>query len=127
MFRGVKNCCHLFCACNNIIAVPDGPPRDIQFQLVTPDQVMFSWSPPLEELQNGIIQSYRISCDGGRGRESVMEIVAGALSSLVAEFVPATMYNCSLSARTSAGFGVNDTVQVLTSKCNALYTYKNVS
>ena len=85
---------------------------------------MFSWSPPLEELQNGIIQLYRISCDSGRGREPITEIVTGALSRLVAElnFVPATLYNCSLSARTSAGFGVNDTVQVLTSKCNALYT-----
>ena len=55
-----------------------------------------------------------------------METVAGELSKLVAEFVPATVYNCSLSARTSAGFGVNDTVQVLTSKCKALYTNGNV-
>ena len=113
--------------CIYLCTVPDGPPQDIQFQLVAPNQVMFSWNPPLEELRNGGIQSYRISCmDSMRARDPITEVIAGALSRLVSEFVPATLYNCSLSARTSAGFGVNDTVQVLTSKCNALYTNENV-
>ena len=41
----------------------------------------------------------------------------------VSGFTPATRYNCSLAARTSAGFGVNDFRVVLTSKYNASYVH----
>ena len=103
-------------------SAPDGPPLNIQFELRGPDSVIFSWSPPLERLRNGIIAGYRISCvDDGRTRDPITEN-AGELSRMatVSGFTPATRYNCSLAARTSAGFGVNDTMVILTSKYNAL-------
>ena len=84
---------------------------------------MFLWSPPLEELQNGVIQSYLISCiDLGREREPITRIVTGEFSSMetVSGFTPATRYNCSLAARTSVGVGVNGTVIVLTSMYSTL-------
>ena len=83
---------------------------------------MFSWTPPLEELRNGVITGYRILCvvESNRTRDPITGIV-GELSreATVSGFTPATSYNCSLAARTSAGFGVNDTRVVLTSKYNA--------
>ena len=83
---------------------------------------MFSWNPPLEELQNGVIAGYRISCvvDSNRTRDPITEIV-GELSrmAIVSGFTPATRYSCSLAARTSAGFGVNESRVILTGKFNA--------
>ena len=99
-------------------SAPGGPPQNIQFELQGPDSVLFSWTPPVEELRNGIITGYRISCiDVGRTRDPITEN-AGERSRMatVSGITPATHYNCSLAARTSAGFGVNGTLQVLTSK-----------
>ena len=105
---------------------PDGPPLNIQFELKDPGVVMFSWNPPQEELRNGIIQSYLISCvDIGRESESITRTVTGEFSRMerVSGFTPATRYNCSLAARTSVGAGVNGTLLVLTSKYNTLCTH----
>ena len=106
-------------------SVPDGPPLDIQFSVQGPDSVMFSWEPPLAELSNGIIIGFRISCvvAGNQMSEPITRIVGqqSARMETVMGLTPATRYNCSLAARTSAGFGVNDTRVVLTSKCNASY------
>ena len=102
---------------------PDGPPLNIQFELRDPDVVMFSWSPPREELCNGVIQSYLISCIAvGREREPITRTVTGEFSRMetISGFTPATRYNCSLAARTSVGFGVNGTVIVLTSMYSTL-------
>ena len=102
---------------------PDGPPLNIQSELRDPDQVMFSWSPPREELRNGVIQSYLISCIAvGREEEPIISTVTGEVET-VSGFTPATRYNCSLAARTSVGYGVNGTLLVLTSKYNTLCTY----
>ena len=83
---------------------------------------MFSWSPPLEELRNGVIQSYLISCiDLGREREPITRTVTGEFRiETMSGFTPATRYNCSLAARTSVGVGVNGTVIVLTSVYSTL-------
>ena len=99
------------------IIVPDGPPQDIRVQLVTPNQVRFFWSPPLEELQNGLILSYMISCvDSDGARDPITEMVTAESIGMatVSGFIPATLYNCFLSARTVIGFGVSGTIQVLT-------------
>ena len=106
-------------------SVPDGPPLNIQFSVQGPDSVMFSWEPPLAELRNGIITGFRISCvvAGDQTSDPITRIAGqqSASEETVMGLTPATRYNCSLAARTSAGFGVNDTRVVLTSKCNASY------
>ena len=78
---------------------------------------MFSWNPPQEDLQNGVITGYRISCmETGSTGDSVMDDSQAINSETLSGLVPATHYNCSLSAETSVGFGVATTVQVLTSE-----------
>jgi hypothetical protein len=79
---------------------------------------MFSWAPPSEELSNGVITGYRISCaaNGNRMGNPITETVGlNVEMATVQGLTPATRYNCSLAARTSAGFGVNGTRVVLTS------------
>ena len=100
-------------------SVPDGPPLNIQFNVLSPDTVMFSWDPPLEELRNGIIIGYRIVCIVDSDRASDPVTGTGTQNSrmaTVSRFTPATRYNCSLAAQTSPGVGVNVTVVVVTSK-----------
>ena len=99
---------------------PDGPPQDITSVRVAgvPSQVMFNFNPPREDLQNGFITQYRISCvDHGRRREPVSDIFPSnqARPYTLMSLLPATLYDCSLSARTLVGFGVAATVEVLTS------------
>ena len=83
-----------------------------------PSQVQFNFNPPREDLQNGFITEYRISCvDRSRTRDSVAMIYQSSLPRpyTLSNLVSATLYDCSLSARTSPGFGVEATVEVLTS------------
>ena len=101
---------------------PDGPPQDITFTVNVAgntSQVQFNFNPPQEDLQNGFIIGYRISCvDRDRTRNAVTMIYQSTLSRpyTLSNLVPATLYDCSLAARTSPGFGVEATVEVLTSK-----------
>ena len=86
-----------------------------------PSQVQFNFNPPREDLQNGLITAYRISCvDRNHTRDAVAMIYLASLPGpyTLSNLVPGTLYDCSLSARTAPGFGVNATVEVLTSKLN---------
>ena len=78
---------------------------------------MFNFNPPREGLQNGDITEYRILCMDRDGRAISNDFPSSAprpytLSGLI----PATEYNCSLSASTSVGFGVTASVEILTRK-----------
>ena len=82
---------------------------------------MFNFNPPQEVLQNGAITAYRISCVDSGGRMPVEDMYSSSLPRpyTLSNLRPATSYTCSLAARTTVGFGVEDTVQVLTS----MFTY----
>ena len=100
---------------------PDGPPQDITFEMVAgiPSQVMFNFNPPREDLQNGLITQYKISCadcGGSRGPVSDNFPSNQARPYTLMNLIPATLYNCSVSASTLVGFGEAATVEVLTSK-----------
>ena len=100
---------------------PDGPPQNITVSLVfgVPNQVRFNFNPPQEDLQNGIITEYRISCvDRGRTGAPVSNDFPSSAPRpyTLLGLVPATMYECSLSASTSVGFGVTASVEILTCK-----------
>ena len=100
-------------------AAPDSPPLNITFNVLDPNSVEFSWAPPPEELSNGIIAGYRISCVvvGNQMGEPITDTLGDVFTmTTLQEFMPATRYNCSLAARTSAGIGLNGTLIVLTSK-----------
>ena len=106
-------------------AVPDGPPLNITFDMQGPDSIEFSWAPPSEELRNGIIIGYRVSCVavGNRMGAPVTKTISvsamvTSVTTTVQGFIPATLYNCSLAARTSIEFGPYDTLVILTGKNN---------
>ena len=65
----------------------------------------FSWSSPAPTLRNGVITGYSLSCVpevGGRNSIS-MQYTTGALT--LRGFIPATSYNCSISASNIWGNG----------------------
>ena len=100
---------------------PDGPPQDITFEMVAgiSSHVMFYFSPPREDLQNGLITQYRISCaNRGRSRGPVSDNLPSnqARPYTLMNLIPVTLYDCSLSASTLVGFGKAATVEVLTCK-----------
>ena len=114
---------HLFVSleCYYVLTEPDGPPQDVTFALVAevPSQVMFNFNPPREDLQNGLITQNRISCaDHDRSSEPVSDNFPSNQTRpyTLMNLVPATLYDCSLSASTLVGFGVAAIVKVLTSK-----------
>ena len=84
-----------------------------------PSQVMFNFNPPREDLRNGLITQYRISCaNRGGNREPISDnfVSNQARPYSLMNLIPATLYDCSLSASTSVGFGVAATVEVVTSE-----------
>ena len=44
-----------------LLSVPSGPPQQISATNITATAIVFSWMPPLPELQNGVIKSYVIT------------------------------------------------------------------
>ena len=78
---------------------------------------MFNFNPPREDLQNGEIIEYMISCVDRDGRRAAIVRTPSSSTPRPYTFmslVPATLYDCSLSARTIVGFGVEESVEVLT-------------
>jgi hypothetical protein len=92
------------------------------FDVQGPDSVVFSWVPPSEELRNGVITGYKVSCVANSSQigNPITETVGlNVEMATVQGLTPATHYICSLAARTSAGFGVNETqVTLLTRMYN---------
>ena len=82
---------------------PDGPPLEFAINVIG-TMLDFSWQPPAEELQNGLIMSYSLSCsaDGENIFSFVLEPVLGIT---LDDFRLNTMYECSLSASTFGGAG----------------------
>ena len=77
---------------------------------------MFNFNPPREDLQNGEITGYRIACVDRDGRRPAIDrTISSSGPYTFMNLIPATLYNCLLAARTIVGFGVEGTVEVLTS------------
>ena len=66
----------------------------------------FSWSPPAPTERNGVITGYSLSCvpEAGGGSSISMQYTAAGTFTL-GGFIPATSYNCSVSASNSQGRG----------------------
>ena len=66
----------------------------------------FSWSPPAPTEHNGVITGYSLSCvpEGGEENSITMQYTAAGTFTL-GRFIPATSYNCFISASNSQGGG----------------------
>ena len=95
---------------------PDGPPLEFAIDVIG-TTLDFSWQPPAEELRNGLIMSYSLSCsvDGEQIFSLVLEPVLGIT---LDDFRLSTMYVCSLFASTSGGAGPSANASATTEGTN---------
>ncbi|XP_047463148.1 roundabout homolog 3 isoform X2 [Mugil cephalus] len=93
--------------------VPSAPPRAVTVataKLSNSSGISVSWEPPPSEMQNGIIQEYRVWCVGSGGdnqtRYYINKTVDGnTLSTVLKGLIPGTLYRVEVAAVTSAGVG----------------------
>uniref|UniRef100_A0AAR2LS94 Roundabout, axon guidance receptor, homolog 3 (Drosophila) n=1 Tax=Pygocentrus nattereri TaxID=42514 RepID=A0AAR2LS94_PYGNA len=93
--------------------VPSAPPQAVTVSTVKPSNsssISVSWQPPPAEMQNGVIQEYKIWCLGNdsQTRYHINQTVDGSmLSTLVKGLLPGVLYHVEVAAVTSAGVGTH--------------------
>ncbi|XP_029956758.1 roundabout homolog 3 isoform X2 [Salarias fasciatus] len=93
--------------------VPSAPPRAVTVatvKLSNGSGISVSWEPPPSDMQNGIIQEYRVWCVGSGGdnqtRYYINRTVDGnTLSTLLKGLLPGLLYQVEVAAVTGAGVG----------------------
>ena len=79
-----------------------------------PRTLTFSWDPPSEDLRNGVITAYLLSCDPQpEGLPKTYNQSEGA-NITIGAFEEYTTYTCRVSASTSAGEGPRAMVVITT-------------
>ncbi|GAA6111175.1 roundabout homolog 3 isoform X2 [Tachysurus ichikawai] len=93
--------------------VPSAPPQAVIVSTITLSNssgISVSWQPPPVEMQNGIIQEYKIWCLGNdsQARYHVNQTVDGnVLSAVVKGLLAGILYQVEVAAVTSAGVGIH--------------------
>ena len=87
---------------------PDGPPLNFEITVQGPRTLTFSWDPPSENLRNGVITGYLLSCDPQpEGLPMTYEQSdfneMGGVVTTVSGLAPSTTYNCTVLASNIAG------------------------
>ena len=73
--------------------------------------VTFSWAPPREEHQNGVIVLYTLNItEAGTGLTVQRMVPASQTSVTVDSLLPFTVYICSIAASSSVGMGPFSTI-----------------
>ncbi|XP_013886716.1 roundabout homolog 3 [Austrofundulus limnaeus] len=90
--------------------VPSAAPRDVTVKPSNSSSINVSWGPPPSEMQNGVIQEYRVWCVGsGRDNQTryyINRTVDGnTLSTVLNGLTPGLLYQVEVAAVTSAGVG----------------------
>uniref|UniRef100_A0A3B3WIU3 Roundabout, axon guidance receptor, homolog 3 (Drosophila) n=1 Tax=Poecilia mexicana TaxID=48701 RepID=A0A3B3WIU3_9TELE len=93
--------------------VPSAPPRGVTVatvKLSNSSSISVSWEPPPSDMQNGIIQEYRVWCVGNGGdnqtRYYINRTVDGTTQSTVLKgLIPGVLYQLEVAAVTGAGVG----------------------
>ncbi|XP_077962606.1 roundabout homolog 3 isoform X3 [Gasterosteus aculeatus] len=92
--------------------VPSAPPRAVTVVTVKPSNsssISVSWEPPPSEMQNGVIQEYKVWCFGGGDNQTryyINRTVDGStLSAALKGLMPGLLYQVEVAAVTSAGIG----------------------
>ena len=106
---------HYNTPCTVYHTAPSGPPLNFMSVSVSHDSISFQWSPPREDLRNGNITHYSLSCNGASINNTIlsMEYIVTGLS-------PFTVYKCEVTASTSAGEGPPATIYITTNQSGRL-------
>ena len=100
---------------------PSGAPMNFTVRVDGPRTITFSWIPPERDHQNGPIIGYYLFCHSplhdyqrfiSNDAEEYNELSSKTLT--LAEFVPNSIYNCSVSATTSSGQGPGTSLSAFT-------------
>ena len=97
-----------------IATAPDGPPLNFVITVQGPRTLTFSWDPPSEDLRNGVITGYLLSCDPQPEGLPMTYEQSEVVNITVGGFEVYTTYTCRVSASTSAGEGPSATVVITT-------------
>lgn len=105
--KQVSNYSLVMCVCLYLLSAPSGPPLSVTINSTGPRSLSLSWSPPNNQLLNGIITSYTYYCTEG---STSTNVTVGTVTSTSTEVYfnslePYTIYACFVSAETSAGSG----------------------
>uniref|UniRef100_A0A8B9K9L5 Roundabout, axon guidance receptor, homolog 3 (Drosophila) n=1 Tax=Astyanax mexicanus TaxID=7994 RepID=A0A8B9K9L5_ASTMX len=101
--------------------VPSAPPQAVTVSTVklsNSSSISVTWQPPPAEMQNGVIQEYRIWCLGNdsQTRYHINQTVDGnVLSTLVKGLLPGVLYLVEVAAVTSAGVGTHSHLNYIVS------------
>uniref|UniRef100_A0A8C1IDA1 Roundabout, axon guidance receptor, homolog 3 (Drosophila) n=1 Tax=Cyprinus carpio TaxID=7962 RepID=A0A8C1IDA1_CYPCA len=93
--------------------VPSAPPLAVTVttvKLSNSSSVSVSWQPPPTEMQNGVIQEYKVWCLGNdsQTRYHINQTVDGnVLTTLLKGLLPGVLYQVEVAAVTSAGVGTH--------------------
>uniref|UniRef100_A0A8L0DP39 Roundabout, axon guidance receptor, homolog 3 (Drosophila) n=1 Tax=Oncorhynchus mykiss TaxID=8022 RepID=A0A8L0DP39_ONCMY len=94
-------------------AVPSAPPRSVNVvtvKLSNSSSISVSWEPPPADMQNGIIQEYKVWCVGNdtQTRYHINTTVDGTvLSTVLKGLLPGILYQVEVAAVTSARVGIH--------------------
>uniref|UniRef100_A0A9J7XA23 Roundabout, axon guidance receptor, homolog 3 (Drosophila) n=1 Tax=Cyprinus carpio carpio TaxID=630221 RepID=A0A9J7XA23_CYPCA len=97
--------------------VPSAPPRAVTVatvKLSNSSSISVSWQPPPTEMQNGVIQEYKVWCLGNdsQTRYHINQTVDGSvLTTLLKGLLPGVLYQVEVAAVTSAGVGTHSQPQ----------------
>ena len=82
-----------------ILTAPSGPPLNISVDILSSSSMNVAWSPPMQELQNGIIVHYLVSIQTG---DSKMTVETNVPYLTIEELHPHYTYELSVAAVTVA-------------------------
>lgn len=97
----------------SVSIVPSSPPRELTGVNSSSSSLLITWSPPIQEDQNGIIQGYNISYFAAPNG-SVTDMSTSETTINITGLLFYTQYNVSVAAYTSVGTGPSDSTVVRT-------------
>ncbi len=106
------------------LTAPSGPPDNITTTALTSTQILVSWDLPLPHFRNGPILAYNLTVTDTTTGMVVWSSTVLTTSATVSSLRAFTTYNFTLSARTSVGYGPNDTVSEITLQDSKLVSVK---
>ena len=103
---------------------PSEPPDTFQADIITARAAMISWDLPVADGRNGIVIDYTLTCYYGTD-VVVTTTTNGSVVYTLEDLRPASLYECNVTASTSAGEGPPASLSFTTSedgKCSVRFT-----
>ena len=85
--------------------VPSGAPQNVSASPTSPFEAYLSWSPPLEEERNGVIDNYVINITEDDTGDKFQVSTSTTTITLDENLRPYYVYTCVIAAETSVGVG----------------------